>query len=58
MDNTSTKQIEHYMRDNGLSNEDVLLILRHHVNDLQFDKELSDVYENDRWDDWSEGDMT
>tara|TARA_R110001632_G_scaffold6874_1_gene27650 strand:- start:1429 stop:1569 length:141 start_codon:yes stop_codon:yes gene_type:complete len=43
------------MREHGLSKEDVLLLLQHHVNDLQFNKDLSNHYESDEWDDWVEG---
>ena len=36
MDNTDTQQLDHYMQENNLSKEDVLLIVQRHVNDLQF----------------------
>ena len=38
--------IKDYMRENGLSKEDVLLLLHQHVNDLQFNKDIGSVYEN------------
>ena len=47
--------ITEYMREHGLSKEDVLLMLQHHVNDLQFNKDLSNHYESDEWDAWVEG---
>jgi len=57
MDNTDTQQLDHYMRENNLSKEDVLLIVQRHVNDLQFERDLDEAYNKDEWDDWSEGDM-
>jgi len=56
-DTQITAPISNFMRELDLSSQDVLLILKHHVNDLQFEKELGDVYGEDDWDDWSEGDM-
>lgn len=56
-DTQITAPISNFMREHDLSSQDVLLILKHHVNDLQFEKELGDVYGEDDWDDWSEGDM-
>jgi hypothetical protein len=47
--------IKDYMRENGLSKEDVLLLLHQHVNDLQFNRDIGSVYENEEWDDWVEG---
>tara|TARA_R110000796_G_scaffold22376_2_gene64942 strand:+ start:742 stop:933 length:192 start_codon:yes stop_codon:yes gene_type:complete len=47
--------IKDYMRENGLSKEDVLLLLHQHVNDLQFNREIGSAYENEEWDDWVEG---
>ena len=57
MDNTDTQQLDHYMQENNLSKEDVLLIVQRHVNDLQFERDLDESYNKDEWDDWSEGDM-
>ena len=57
MDNTDTQQLDHYMQENNLSKEDVLLIVQRHVNDLQFERGLDEAYNKDEWDDWSEGDM-
>ena len=56
-DTLDTIPITNFMRENDLSSNDVLLILKHHVNDLQFEKELGNVYNDDDWDDWSEGDL-
>jgi hypothetical protein len=56
-DTIHTIPITQFMRDNNLSSEDVMLILKRHVNDLQFEKEISDIYEENSWDDWSEGDI-
>ena len=57
MDNTDTQQLDHYMQENNLSKEDVLLIVQRHVNYLQFERDLDEAYNKDEWDDWSEGDM-
>ena len=57
MDNTDTQQLDHYMQENNLSKEDVLLIVQRHVNDLQLERDLDEAYNKDEWDDWSEGDM-
>jgi len=56
-DTIHTIPITQFMQDNNLSSEDVMLILKRHVNDLQFEKEISDIYEENSWDDWSEGDI-
>jgi|TARA_B110000908_G_scaffold147442_1_gene179154 hypothetical protein len=47
--------IKDYMRENGLSKEDVLHLLHQHVNDLQFNRDIGSAYENEEWDDWVEG---
>jgi hypothetical protein len=56
-DTLDTIPISNFMKEHDLSSQDVLLILKHHVNDLQFEKELGNVYNEDDWDDWSEGDL-
>lgn len=45
------------MLDNGLTHEDLILILKRHLNDLKFEKDLEEVYEGDDWDSWTEGDL-
>jgi len=57
MDNTDTKQLEHYMQVNNLSKEEVLTIVQRHLNDIQFERDLDKAYNKDEWDDWSEGDI-
>lgn len=56
-DTLDTIPISNFMKENGLNSQDVLLILKHHVNDLQFEKELGNVYNEEDWDDWAEGDI-
>ena len=45
------------MLDNDLTWNDVILILKRHLNDVEFEKDLADVYEGDEWGDWVEGDI-
>jgi len=56
-DTLDTVPISTFMKEHGLNSQDVLLILKHHVNDLQFEKELGNVYNEEDWDDWAEGDI-
>lgn len=43
-DTFMTVPIANFMREHDLSSEDVMLILKNHVNDLQFEKELIELY--------------
>lgn len=45
------------MVDNGLTWEDVLLLVKRHLNDLEFEQDLKQVYEPEEWSDWVEGDL-
>ena len=45
------------MLDNGLTHEDLVLLVKRHLNDLKFEKDLEEVYEGDDWDSWTEGDL-
>lgn len=56
-DTLDTIPITRFMRENDLSSEDVMLILKQHINDLQFEKELGSVYGEEDWDEWTEGDI-
>ena len=56
-DTLNTTNIMLFMKENGLSSEDVMLILKHHVDDLQFEKELGSIYSEEDWDEWTDGDM-
>jgi len=55
-DTFMTVPIANFMREHDLSSEDVMLILKNHVNDLQFEKEMIALYEGDEeaLDNWAE----
>lgn len=55
---THTQQnVLDFMRDNDLSADQVLSILKEHVNHIEFEKDLNDFYNGDGWGDWAEGDL-
>tara|TARA_R110002153_G_scaffold21814_1_gene72345 strand:+ start:453 stop:593 length:141 start_codon:yes stop_codon:yes gene_type:complete len=45
------------MRDNDLSADQVLSILKEHVNHIEFEKDLNDLYNSDGWGEWTEGEL-
>jgi hypothetical protein len=45
------------MVDNGLTWEDVVLLLKRHLNDVKFEQDLKERYEPEEWSDWAEGDI-
>ena len=55
-DTFMTVPIANFMREHDLSSEDVMLILKNHVNDLQFEKELIELYTEgeEDLDNWTE----
>jgi hypothetical protein len=53
----TTHTVESFMRENNLTSQDVILILTRHLNDVEFERDLAEVYEGDEWGDWAEGDI-
>lgn len=55
-DTFMTVPIANFMREHDLSSEDVMLILKNHINDLQFEKELIELYTEgeEDLDNWTE----
>ena len=53
----TTHTVESFMREYNLTSQDVILILTRHLNDVEFERDLADVYEGDEWGDWAEGDI-
>jgi len=53
----TTHTVESFMREYNLTSQDVLLILTRHLNDVEFERDLAEVYEGDDWIDWVEGDI-
>lgn len=55
---THTQQnVLDFMRDNDLSADQVLSILKEHVNHIEFEKDLNDLYNSDGWGEWTEGEL-
>lgn len=55
---THTQQnVLDFMRDNDLSADQVLSILKEHVNHIEFEKDLNDLYNSDGWGKWTEGEL-
>lgn len=53
----TTHTVESFMREHNLTSQDVILILTRHLNDVEFETDLAQVYEGDEWGDWVEGDI-
>lgn len=55
-DTFMTVPIANFMREHDLNSEDVMLILKNHINDLQFEKELIELYTEgeEDLDNWTE----
>jgi hypothetical protein len=45
------------MVETGLTWQDIVLIVKRHLNDVEFERDLAEVYEGDEWGDWVEGDI-
>ncbi|QSL99509.1 hypothetical protein CRP13_gp21 [Roseobacter phage CRP-13] len=49
--------IANIMVETGLTWQDIVLIVQRHLNDVEFERDLAEVYEGDEWGDWVEGDI-
>jgi hypothetical protein len=49
--------IANIMVETGLTWQDIVLIVKRHLNDVEFERDLAEVYEGDEWGDWVEGDI-
>lgn len=55
---THTQQnVLDFMRENDLSADQVLSLLKEHVDHIEFEKGLNEFYNGVSWENWAEGDL-